>query len=270
MAVLKKIVVSGAEYTLVKAAAKDPNSGQYVITVKRANGETAHAFSTNEKGPYSFKAHLQAYEEPEPHGKMRVTIIRHGATELNKENGDGPDRIRGWKDLPLSDKGHKEVEALGEKLKNSGITVLYHSDLIRATQTAEAVAKATGAELIAVHDMRPWNVGAFTGQESKTAVPEIKAYATDKPTEPLEGGESWDQFKTRVFTALRTLLVLSEGKEVGIVTHHRVERLVKAWIANGQLPDGSVNFDVMFSIGEKPGTAEKIELDIDKLIAVEI
>lgn len=271
MAVLKKILIQGAEYTLVKAASFNDDAQQYVVTVKRANGDLARAFSTNEKGPFSFKAHLDgAYEEPEPHGKMKVTIIRHGSTELNKEDGNGPDRIRGWKDLPLSTKGQTECAALAGKLKNSGITVIYHSDLIRATQTAEAIAKTTEAKLIAVHDMRPWNVGVFTGQESKTAVPEIKAYAMDKPDEPLEGGESWSQFKTRVFTALRTLLVLSEGQEVGIVTHHRVERLVKAWIANGQLPDGSVNFATMFSIGEKPATAEKIELDIDKLIAVEV
>ena len=35
----------------------------------------------------------------------KIYVIRHGATALNSQNGDGSvDKIRGWSDVPLSDK----------------------------------------------------------------------------------------------------------------------------------------------------------------------
>jgi probable phosphoglycerate mutase len=195
-----------------------------------------------------------------------VYLIRHGATALNSQNGDGSvDRIRGWKDVPLSKNGRQEAEKLGYKLKNSGIDVIYHSPLERATDTAEEVARGTGAPLIANDKLKPWNVGELTGQESKTAHPELEKYASENPDKAVPGGESFNEFKHRTFDGLKEVLEQSGDKFPAIVTHHRVERLIKAWIKAGQKPDLSIDMKEMMKHGEGTAGHEVVHIEQDKL-----
>ena len=91
--------------------------------------------------------------------KRLVYVIRHGATALNSQNG-GVDRIRGWADVPLSPQGRAEADTLAQKLADTGIDVLYYSTLDRAKDTAAAIAKTTGAQMVPDADLKPWNVAA--------------------------------------------------------------------------------------------------------------
>ena len=193
-------------------------------------------------------------------------LIRHGATALNSEDG-GVDRIRGWANIPLSEEGRKEAHRLAKELANSGLQVLYYSTLDRAAETAEAIAQTTGAHLVPMPDLKPWNLGEFQGKESKVAHPKMCEYAIDKPNVPVPGGgESFNQFKLRAFSGLkRALDQTPEDKLLGIVTHHRVERLYEAWIKGGEKPDLSLDMNAMFKAGDPTGHAEVMEIDPQKL-----
>jgi phosphohistidine phosphatase len=70
---------------------------------------------------------------------MLVFLIRHG----HAEKGD-PDAVR-----PLSPRGRAEARALGEQLgeHKTPPNLVLTSPLLRARETADAVAQATGAEL---------------------------------------------------------------------------------------------------------------------------
>ncbi|MDF1810461.1 MAG: 2,3-diphosphoglycerate-dependent phosphoglycerate mutase [Phycisphaerales bacterium] len=61
-----------------------------------------------------------------------LVLIRHGESTWNKEN-----RFTGWKDVPLSPKGHEEAAAAGQLLKAEGFEfdVAYTSVLKRAIRT---------------------------------------------------------------------------------------------------------------------------------------
>ena len=61
-----------------------------------------------------------------------LVLIRHGESTWNKEN-----RFTGWKDVPLSEKGHSEAAAAGQLLKNEGyeFDIAYTSVLKRAIRT---------------------------------------------------------------------------------------------------------------------------------------
>jgi 2,3-bisphosphoglycerate-dependent phosphoglycerate mutase len=61
-----------------------------------------------------------------------VVLIRHGESVWNKEN-----RFTGWKDVPLSERGHEEAAAAGKLLLDEGFTfdVAYTSVLKRAIRT---------------------------------------------------------------------------------------------------------------------------------------
>ncbi len=61
-----------------------------------------------------------------------LVLIRHGESTWNKEN-----RFTGWKDVPLSPKGHQEAQAAGQLLRDEGFDfdVAYTSVLKRAIRT---------------------------------------------------------------------------------------------------------------------------------------
>lgn len=189
-------------------------------------------------------------------------LIRHGATALNSQNGS-VDRIRGWTDIPLSNKGVREAEKLAKNLAHSGIQVIFASSLSRARDTAKPIAEATGAALSVTDRLKPWNLGIFTGKNSNEAHPELKKYIVDKPGAVIPDGESFNSFKNRAFQGVMDALTASRGKMLALVTHHRVERLIKAWLANGQRSDLSIDYETMLERGEPTASAELVILDQD-------
>ena len=95
-----------------------------------------------------------------------IQLIRHGATRLNNDDVS-VDRIRGWKDIPLSPDGKKEAERIGREIAKNPPDFIASSDLERAYDTAKAIADACD---MAVGDVtkgfRPWNLGDFEGNQA--------------------------------------------------------------------------------------------------------
>jgi hypothetical protein len=52
---------------------------------------------------------------------------------------------------------------------------------------------------------------------------------------------------------------------VAVVSHHRTERLLKAWIAADHPSDGTIALSVFKQKGEKTGHAERIAIPEEKL-----
>ncbi len=70
---------------------------------------------------------------------MKLILLRHGESQWNLEN-----RFTGWKDVPLTQSGIIEAQYAAEKLIEMEIAFnsIYTSFLLRATHTAEIVAKS--------------------------------------------------------------------------------------------------------------------------------
>ena len=68
---------------------------------------------------------------------MRLFLVRHA----HAASGE-PDELR-----PLSPRGREEARVLGEQLAAAAPALVLASPLLRARETAAAIAKATGAEL---------------------------------------------------------------------------------------------------------------------------
>jgi broad specificity phosphatase PhoE len=165
-------------------------------------------------------------------GDYKTFIIRHGATKLNDEN-PAKDRIRGHKDVPLSAEGKQEARDLGQELRSSGIQHLISSDLSRAHDTAKAVAATTGATVETDPRLRPWNFGpTIEGKVSADMAPRIQELVKNPDTKP-PGGESFNQFKDRFLTAYHDAQNAHPDKTIGLVTHYRGAKLLKAWQAEG-------------------------------------
>ena len=66
----------------------------------------------------------------------RLFLIRHGQSAGNAEG-----RFGGHGPTPLSELGFKQAEVTAATIAKEGVNAIYSSDLLRAVQTAEPLAK---------------------------------------------------------------------------------------------------------------------------------
>ena len=90
-------------------------------------------------------------------GNAIIYAVRHGETENNKEK-----KFRGWINSELTDQGIAEAKLARKFLQDKGIKEVFCSDLGRAVHTAKLVVPNISPE--ADKDLRPWDVGIFSGK----------------------------------------------------------------------------------------------------------
>jgi probable phosphoglycerate mutase len=125
-----------------------------------------------------------------------IILIRHGQAEHNIGELTG-----GWSSTSLTELGRRQVEALASRLERelTSPCLLYHSDIRRATQTAEIIAEATGITPIPEPGLREFNNGVAA---DKTTAEAEKLYTP--PTDPIMDwqpypeAETWREFYDRV------------------------------------------------------------------------
>jgi len=91
---------------------------------------------------------------------MRLVLARHGQTEANIGG-----IYSGWTDFPLTDKGKKQIEKLGESLRRyEDIECIYSSPLPRALSTAKAISKIIDKQIHTIDCLKEMNFGVFDGK----------------------------------------------------------------------------------------------------------
>src|SRR5437867_1816005 len=88
----------------------------------------------------------------------RICFVRHGESVWNAER-----RVQGQLDIPLSVTGIKQAEAVANSVAREKFDALYASDLIRARDTAEAVARQLRLPVQSHQDLRERHFGIFQG-----------------------------------------------------------------------------------------------------------
>ena len=87
-----------------------------------------------------------------------MLAIRHGETAWNVEG-----RIQGQLDVPLNDTGRWQVHRLALAVADEGISAVYSSDLLRALETAQAVARGCDRPITTDVGLRERGFGIFEG-----------------------------------------------------------------------------------------------------------
>jgi broad specificity phosphatase PhoE len=72
-----------------------------------------------------------------------ILLARHGETDDNVP----PQRVQGWIDCPLNDRGREQARELAEAVRDRNVATVYSSHLVRARETAEVVAGELGLEV---------------------------------------------------------------------------------------------------------------------------
>lgn len=152
-----------------------------------------------------------------------IYIIRHGESEANIKKLYGLNT-----DYGLTDKGRQQIQELSQKFKGMDIAAVYTSDLIRAKQTAEILAKERDLAVITKEALRERSYGRLNGKtvdQMREELQEIyEAYETmgnkDKYYFKLvDDMETVDEVVGRFLTILREIAVAYEGKNVIVVSH---------------------------------------------------
>ena len=147
-----------------------------------------------------------------------VLLIRHGQSRGNAEG-----RFGGHTDTPLSARGRRQAEALAKALVGERFTAIYSSDLKRAVQTAEPLARVTRAKLITSDAFRERSVGVMEGltfEEAAAQHPEQYAALLHRDFEHvLLGGESYRQMLDRASRKLDEIIEKHKGGRIAVFTH---------------------------------------------------
>jgi broad specificity phosphatase PhoE len=152
-----------------------------------------------------------------------LVLIRHGHVVDNDQ--DGRARLVGRFDVGLSARGCAEAAALAISLAcGPRPQAFYSSPLVRARQTAGAIAASIGLPYDFEHDLAEIDCGSFEGQvlaALRAEHPGVLA-ANDRQQDDgfrWPGGESYREFRARVEAALDRLAARHAGGTVWIVTH---------------------------------------------------
>lgn len=157
----------------------------------------------------------------------RLFLVRHGEVVLQ-----GQGTFLGFTDLGLSDRGEKQIQALAVYLKGTALDQAYCSDLIRAMDSARPICRGRSLSPVANPAFREMNMGDWDGktwEEVKRKNPELAPhFFNDLKTFHFPGGENWFQFRGRVLKGMKTLLREGQGKELLLVAHAGVNRIILA------------------------------------------
>ncbi len=148
----------------------------------------------------------------------RVLAIRHGETAWNVDG-----RIQGQLDVPLNDMGRWQVHRLALAVADEDIAAIYSSDLLRAMETAEAVARGCGQAIVTDPGLRERGFGEFEGlsyADINQRWPEMaERWRRRDPSFGAPGGETLNDFFARSVATASRLAALHPGQTIAIVSH---------------------------------------------------
>jgi broad specificity phosphatase PhoE len=182
---------------------------------------------------------------------LTLLLVRHGQSEWNAAGlmqGQTPH-------VPLTELGHRQAAQAAAELAaldrdGAGPGVLLSSDLLRAVQTAEHCAAATGLPVHTSAALREQGYGVLEGRPSRELWDVVDW--TD-PHWSAEGGESLAQLHDRVAGLITQLRTAPPAEVVALVTHGDTIRAAQAVVAG-------LGPDQMPAVTPHNGTVTRLEV----------
>ena len=160
-------------------------------------------------------------------GARTVLVWRHGQTAWNARR-----RFQGQLDIPLDDVGREQAARAATLLVGFTPSAIVASDLIRARETAQALADLTGLPVATDPRLREIDVGAWQGltfDEVAERFPAEAADWRDGGDGRRGGGETLVEVGARAVAAVGdALAMLPDGGTLVVVTHGAAGRAIVA------------------------------------------
>lgn len=168
----------------------------------------------------------------------RLLLVRHGETAHSSE-----DAFCGVTEAPLTENGHQQAYALGERLRRSGLSVdaLYCSPQHRAQDTARPLADALGLEIQTRAVLREINFGLWENRSRDDLrgpyAAELEAWERGSWMTMIPDGETQQAVIARVIPFVVDLLTRRAGQTLLLVSHRTTLRLLISHVLNMSLPN---------------------------------
>ena len=191
--------------------------------------------------------------------KLIAICQRHGQTTLNAKKS-----FRGRLDPPLDSKGLSQAEDAADALKNDNIKVerVVSSPLLRAVQTADAIAEVYDLPVVQDRGLISWNVG-FLGGKLKEDFQELLEYFIENKKSVIPDGESLDDLEQRTYEFFDK--ELRSDKLTCFVTHN--SNIV---CLQNQIEGNTSGIPESDEVSVKPGGTMGIFLDSEGKYSVEV
>ena len=183
-----------------------------------------------------------------------IYFVRHGETVLTpqrKFSGTGA------LDPELMQDGLDQAELVAKECAKLGAEILIASPLNRTRQTAEAISRTTGLEIIFDEAWYELSFGSWDGkaiEEVREEEPDnYQAWINSSSYAPPGGGESYDQASVRIEEALEKLVAEYPGKKIIVVTHNGIVKTA------AKLAVGGPN-DAVFHMDATPCSISSISI----------
>lgn len=165
---------------------------------------------------------------------MDFYFIRHGETDWNVER-----RLQGSTDIPLNENGLMQAKQCAKALKNYTYNRLITSPLMRAHQTAQAIADELNLNVEVMDEFTERSFGVAEGLTHEM----IQA---SYPNDEIPGLEPLDEFITRIKIGLDKIIKSTNQTQhrVLIVAHGAVINRFIAHIGKGQHWSAATNVSV--------------------------
>ncbi len=156
----------------------------------------------------------------------RLYLIRHGQI-----NGYEDHPIYGHTDVDLTQIGILQMQQMSERLRLADLEAIYASDLRRSTTGARIIARYHDVPVHFLPELREMNFGDWEGltlSDIQGHFPEeLEKRKADLVNYRIPGdGESIGHFSERVIDCYERILAGQEGKDIVIVAHGGVNRVI--------------------------------------------
>ena len=193
----------------------------------------------------------------------KIILCRHGHVE-----GISPARFRGRADIPLTERGLAEARALAERIAaRCSPEAIYASPLQRCMETGKAIAKATGAPLVPLDDLRDIDYGDWQWKAYDDAQKESPAQFSAWFNLPwlmrFPHGECLQDLLLRTADVMRFVLDRHAADTLVLVGHESVNRAMLLQVLDRPLSQ-------YWRISQVPCTLNEFEVTADSVRIVRI
>jgi broad specificity phosphatase PhoE len=154
-----------------------------------------------------------------------IVLVRHGETESNRLG-----LFRGRLDLPLNENGRRQARALARALGADPLAAVFTSPLVRAVDTARAIAREHGLEPVVDESFNNIDLGRWQGLEKarvEREEPDLwKLWMTDPDRWGVPGAESLAGVRERALQRVLALLPELSERRFAVVSHRSVLKLL--------------------------------------------
>jgi broad specificity phosphatase PhoE len=168
---------------------------------------------------------------------MRLVLVRHGETDSNKAG-----LALGRKDVELNETGRWQAQRVAGALQNQAIAAVYSSPLLRALDTACAIAERHDLPVQVDEGLIEMEIGEMEGltfQQVRESYPQFLQLwlGGSAAYERMPGGERLLDVQERAWQALERICGKETQQTVVVVTHNFVLLTILCRVLGLELAD---------------------------------